>query len=66
MKDWKLLRPAGNQPRELYDLHVDGGETNDVAQTHPKRVRMMIAEYETWRERIGARQDASLRDSHNR
>jgi arylsulfatase A-like enzyme len=54
MQNWKLVRPADDQPWELYDLDVDGGETNDLAQTHPDRAQRMAADYEEWRERVGA------------
>lgn len=53
-QDWKLVRPQDDQPWELYNLRDDGGETNDLAQQEPDRVRSMTADYERWRTRVGA------------
>lgn len=34
MADWKAVRPAQDQPLELYDLSTDVGETTDIAGSH--------------------------------
>ncbi len=54
MQDWKLVRPHDSQPWELYNLRVDGGETNDLAEQYPDRVQTMTAAYQEWRKRVGA------------
>ncbi len=44
---WKLVRGAPGR-FELYDIHVDVGETNDLSATHPARVkelRGLLAEH---------------------
>ncbi|MBM83359.1 MAG: hypothetical protein CMJ78_22585 [Planctomycetaceae bacterium] len=52
--DWKLVRPSDAWPWELYNLGNDIGETNNVAQQFPDRVKAMKEKYEQWRERVGA------------
>lgn len=54
MADWKLVRPRDNRPWELYNLKTDIGETTNRATEFPERVKQMTAEYETWRQRVGA------------
>ena len=54
IENWKLVRPRDDQPWELYNLESDIGETDNQAAKFPDRVRLMVAEYETWRERVGA------------
>ena len=41
--DWKLVR-LKREKYELYDLAKDPGETTDVAQEHPERIRKMTAQ----------------------
>lgn len=36
--DWKAVRPALDQPTELYDLAVDSAESRDLARQHPEVV----------------------------
>lgn len=52
---WKLVRPAPGKPWELYDLDVDGGETNNLAGESADRVEAMAAAWEGWSKRVGAR-----------
>ncbi|MGE0314989.1 MAG: arylsulfatase [Lautropia sp.] len=49
---WKLVR---NYPGawELYDMHEDRTELNDLASVHPERVREMREQYEAWAARCG-------------
>jgi len=42
---WKAVRPADNQPWELYDLERDIGEMTDLANEHPKVLDTVLA---TW------------------
>ena len=55
MGDWKIVRPGDKLPWELYDLSSDPGETANLAKRQPDRVKDMVARYETWRQRVGAR-----------
>jgi arylsulfatase A-like enzyme len=52
---WKLVRPRDDRDWELYDLSVDAGETNNLAQQFPDRVKTMSDDYQKWRERVGAK-----------
>ena len=54
MIDWKLVRPSDNKPWELYNLRDDIGETKNLAEKFPERVRNMSEAYATWRQRVGA------------
>ncbi len=52
----KLVRdrpPYGDARWHLYDLAIDPGETNDLAQARPAELRAMIAEYERFAAREG-------------
>lgn len=53
--NWKLVRPRDDRAWELYNMDVDAGETNDLAQEFPARVKSMAKQYETWRNRVGAK-----------
>ena len=39
--DWKAVRPALNQPTELYDLAADPGESRDLAPQRPEVIARM-------------------------
>ena len=53
---WKIVQPLGKgtdpMPEgarfELYDMSVDPGESNDLADVHPEIVAEMRKEYEDW------------------
>ena len=49
---WKLVR---EHPKdwELYDMHADRTELNDLAGAHPDRVADMAAQYDAWARRCG-------------
>ena len=53
--DWKIVRPNDKLSWELYDLSTDPGETFNLAQQHPDRVKDMTDRYEIWRQHVGAR-----------
>ena len=38
---WKAVRLGANKPTELYDLNVDIGEANDIAERHPDVVQRL-------------------------
>lgn len=44
--DWKAVAPQG-EPWELYDLSVDRGERNDLAQFQPEKLQQLIKAWET-------------------
>ncbi|MEY2473120.1 MAG: hypothetical protein QOK28_2449 [Actinomycetota bacterium] len=52
--EYKLYRPAPNQPDELYDLAADPGERNDIASDHPEVVAALRADYDAWFDDIAA------------
>jgi len=55
MGDWKLVKPKkGNPDWELYNLKQDGGETKNLADENPDRVKKMSTAYETWKKQAGA------------
>jgi arylsulfatase len=43
--DWKLVATSGG-PWELYDMATDRGESNNLADEHPDRVRDLAARWE--------------------
>jgi len=49
---WKLVRDWPGA-WELYDLEADRTEMNDLAASHPDRVREMTAAYDAWAKRCG-------------
>jgi arylsulfatase A-like enzyme len=49
---WKLVAAQG-QPWELYDLEADRTELNNLADTHPDKVKELEALYESWAKRCG-------------
>ena len=40
---WRLI-----DGHELYNLEIDPGQREDIAQQHPERVARMRADYERW------------------
>ena len=44
---WKLVAVAG-KPWELYDLHADRTELNNLAGQQPARVRALSAAWDRW------------------
>ena len=47
---WKLVR-LRNKPWELYDLHADRTETNDLAKQAPGRVKELADQWQAWAKR---------------
>lgn len=48
----KLIRGADADPWQLYDLHADIGETNDLAPERPDTVRKLASQFEQWLESV--------------
>ena len=49
---FKLLRRAGTDPWQLYDLSRDLGETKDLAREKPEAVKALAKEFERWQESV--------------
>jgi arylsulfatase B len=45
---WRLVRAAGQQESELFDIENDPGQQSDVAAAHPQVVARMSAAYQSW------------------
>jgi len=48
---WRLVNPSGNgdpSKLELYDIHKDPGQNDDVARQYPYVFQQLKAEYEKW------------------
>ncbi len=59
--DWKIVyskRMPEPLKWELYNLAEDRCETTDLAESHPARVRAMVADWESWARRVGVSWDA--------
>jgi len=54
--DWKTVY-AKRMPHklrwELYNLAEDRYELNALAETHPKRIKAMVADWEKWASHVG-------------
>lgn len=50
---WKLVSDYEKKKWELYDVEVDRGETNDLAEQHPEIVRELSFAYQQWAVRTG-------------
>jgi arylsulfatase A-like enzyme len=55
---WKLIQFYETNRAELYDLHRDAGEANDLARAHPARVTAMRAKLAAWRKSVKAQENA--------
>ena len=54
--DWKAVyakRMTHQLKWELYNLAEDRCELNDLAGTHPERLKAMVADWEKWANRVG-------------
>jgi arylsulfatase A-like enzyme len=52
---WKLVRHRDEPDREPYEISADGGEIRNLASSFPLRAQKMSEQYETWRQRVGAK-----------
>ena len=53
--DWKLIEHFEDNRLELFDLSADPGETNDLSQSLPDRVRELQGRLAAWRRDVAAR-----------
>jgi arylsulfatase/uncharacterized sulfatase len=63
--DYKIVRnrgPVGDGRWHLYNIVVDPGEANDLAESMPQRLQTMLAEYEAYAAHNGVR---ALPDGYN-
>ncbi|MGB0767956.1 MAG: arylsulfatase, partial [Phycisphaeraceae bacterium] len=44
---WKLVRAGANKPWELYDMHRDRSETNNLAEAMPDKVKALANRWQT-------------------
>ena len=51
---WKLVA-SHDDPWELYDMEADRTELHNLAAEWPEVVRDLVAKYETWAKRVGAK-----------
>jgi len=54
--NWKITRvsrPLGDSRWRLFDLSVDPGETNDLAEVHPEIFESMLEEYQSYSSEVG-------------
>ena len=51
---WKLTAPKGEK-WELYNLKIDGSETNNVAKEYPNEVNLLSLKYKQWAEKVGVK-----------
>jgi hypothetical protein len=52
---WRLIRGV-----ELYDLHTDPAQRQDLATDHPDRVSQMREDYEQWWDKVSIRFDEEI------
>lgn len=45
---WRLVRVRQEDPWKLYDLAADPGETRNLAEEHPGRVRELAGRFDAW------------------
>ncbi len=55
MGDWKLLERFEDGRVHLYDLALDIGEREDLAEGHPERVAAMRDRLHAWYQQVGAK-----------
>ena len=47
-----------NQPTtwQLYDMDTDRTELNDLAQTHPDKLKQLVGKWQAWANRVGVQE----------
>jgi hypothetical protein len=61
--DWKLIRFYETGQEELYNLHDDMSERNDLAGSEPKRRRELALLLDNWLKQVGAQMPIPKSDS---
>jgi arylsulfatase len=51
---WKAVKLRQGGAWQLFDLDVDGTETDDLAKREPERLQELASRFEAWRDRVGA------------
>ena len=52
--DWKLIHWFEDERTELYNLHEDLSETNNIAAKEAARVKFMLSKLRAWQKDVGA------------
>ncbi len=52
--DWKLIEQLEDNSLELYNLKKDIGESRNMAEKHPDKVRELFTLLDNWRKEVGA------------
>ncbi len=52
--NWKLIEKLDTGELELYNLTLDVGEQNDLADVHSELAQSLLAEMQAWREEVDA------------
>ena len=55
MGKWKAIKPKNSKTWQLFDLDADGTETVDLSKQEPDRVQAMAAQFQKWKQRVGAK-----------
>jgi arylsulfatase A-like enzyme len=50
MGDWKLVETTGVEPKKLFNLKEDIGETKDLAAANPDKVKELQVAWDRWNE----------------
>jgi len=68
--DWKLIENYEDASAELYDLHSDPSESNNLAAAQPEQTQTMLQKLRQWRHSVGAQECSANQDfdseSHKR
>lgn len=63
---WKIVNmptehPTGTGQWQLYDMQSDQGETKDLADKHPEKVKELLVEWEKWLKETGTHYTTPLK-----
>ena len=51
-KNWKLIHNLKSDKVELYDLHKDISESQNLAESHPEKVQKLLKKFKRWQESL--------------
>lgn len=63
--DWKLMEFFEDQRIELYDLRADVGESKNLAESNPEKVRELREQMQAWRAAVGAKMPTKSTPAQN-